>query len=250
MAPFYVGKGGVERVKDYDIAADKIDNMTSRAARSLFSESYRAQFTSAMENSNKLAFIMETSTLNTTFKKGKLSSQFENIALVLKGKETLDSERMVFGTSLGSWDAHADNDSRDWFNSYCEELDGAIGELSAEVKKQGLWDNVTIVVANEMARTLDSNGLGTDHGWGGWDIVIGGAVRGGIQGNYPTAFRNHPYMWQRGIMVPELPREAYWKPIAEWFGVNDSAIEYVLPNVFNFDPKRHLVDVHSLFETF
>ena len=37
-------------------------------------------------------------------------------------------------------------------------------------------------------------------------------------------------------MVPTLPWEAMWEPIAEWMGVEDARdMEVVLPNAANFD---------------
>jgi cullin-associated NEDD8-dissociated protein 1 len=52
---------------------------------------------------------------------------------------------------------------------------------------QGVWGNVTIVSASDFGRTLTSNGLGTDHAWGGNHFVVGGSVKGGqVLGNYPS----------------------------------------------------------------
>ncbi len=40
-------------------------------------------------------------------------------------------------------------------------------------------DRVTTFTMSEFGRTLDSNGDGSDHGWGNFQFVLGGAVRGG-----------------------------------------------------------------------
>ena len=54
------------------------------------------------------------------------------------------------------------------------------------MQSQGLWDSVTVVTLSDFGRTLTSNGLGTDHGWGGNMFLFGGAVRGGqVLGTYP-----------------------------------------------------------------
>ncbi len=37
----------------------------------------------------------------------------------------------------------------------------------------------TAFTASDFGRTLDSNGDGSDHGWGAHHVVVGGAVRGG-----------------------------------------------------------------------
>jgi len=47
-----------------------------------------------------------------------------------------------------------------------------------ELVNLGLWDRITIVVSSEMGRTTTPNTSGgTDHGWGGHHIVMGGNVR-------------------------------------------------------------------------
>ena len=49
-----------------------------------------------------------------------------------------------------------------------------------------MWDDTVVVVQSEFARTLTSNGAGTDHAWGGNTLVLGGSVKGGrILGSYP-----------------------------------------------------------------
>jgi uncharacterized protein YceK len=36
----------------------------------------------------------------------------------------------------------------------------------------GIWDGVTVVTVSDFGRTLTSNGLGTDHAWGGNHFII------------------------------------------------------------------------------
>ena len=43
----------------------------------------------------------------------------------------------------------------------------------------GARNEVTVFTASEFARTLQSNGSGSDHGWGGVQMALGGAVNGG-----------------------------------------------------------------------
>merc|ERR1711988_1900303 len=95
---------------------------------------------------------------------------------------------------------------------------GFVGEL----KRQQNWDKVTMVSASDFGRTLTSNGMGTDHGWGGNHFVLGGALRGGrVLGEYPLD------LWpggenadNRGRMIPTRPLEAIWHAVAEWMGVD------------------------------
>ena len=40
-------------------------------------------------------------------------------------------------------------------------------------------DRVTLLTMTDFGRTPDSNGAGSDHGWGSHHFVLGGAVQGG-----------------------------------------------------------------------
>ena len=47
------------------------------------------------------------------------------------------------------------------------ELNDGIANFAAELKTQNLWNNVTVFVVSEFARTLLQNsGNGSDHAWG------------------------------------------------------------------------------------
>ena len=47
------------------------------------------------------------------------------------------------------------------------QLDETVESFGDEMKAQGVWDKVAVVVVSEFGRTLFSNGQGTDHAWGG-----------------------------------------------------------------------------------
>ena len=87
-----------------------------------------------------------------------------------------------------------------------------------------MWDSVTVVTVSEFGRTLTSNGLGTDHAWGGHHAVLGGSVSGGkILGNYPLDLAAGPTSLNigRGRMIPTVPWEAIWHGISQWMGVTE-----------------------------
>merc|ERR1712176_783858 len=67
--------------------------------------------------------------------------------------------------------------------------------------------------------------------------ILGGAVRGGrILGQYPSSLgTDHELSAGRGRIIPTTSWDAVWHSLAQWFGVPDSSMEYVLPNVRNFE---------------
>jgi hypothetical protein len=98
---------------------------------------------------------------------------------------------------------------------------------------QHLWDNVTVITLSDFGRTLTSNGLGTDHAWGGHNVIMGGAVAGGtILGRYPDQLREAVGSLNigRGRIIPTTPWEAVWHGVAQWLGVVPSGLSTVLPN--------------------
>merc|ERR1711991_183216 len=131
-------------------------------------------------------------------------------------------ERGLYFATTGGLDTHNSVD-----------LDGLLAD---ELKAQGLWDDTVIVIASEFARTMKSNGLGTDHAWGGNAMVVGGGLDGGrILGTYISRFEDDaPDVISNGRVLPTTPWEAIWLGISEWMGVTPDQMDYVLPNAKNF----------------
>ena len=67
--------------------------------------------------------------------------------------------------------------------------------------------------ASEFGRTMVSNGMGTDHGWGGMHWIAGGSVDGGkFFGKYPESLLpESDLMLSRGRIVPTTGWEALWQ---------------------------------------
>ena len=68
-------------------------------------------------------------------------------------------------------------------------------------------------------------------------FLIGGAVSGGvIHGSFPELRTDGPNsISSTGQMIPSLPWESVWQPLAQWFGVEPERMDEVLPNLHAFD---------------
>ena len=82
-------------------------------------------------------------------------------------------------------------------------------------------------------RSLETNNTGTDHGWGGHHFVVGGAVRGQrFYGAMPSLLAdNNPDDTGNGQIIPTLAVDQYAATLAGWFGVSNSDIATILPNL-------------------
>ena len=100
-----------------------------------------------------------------------------------------------------------------------------------------MLDNVVLFTTSDFGRTLTSNGKGSDHGWGGNAMVLGGPVRGErVLGQYPDMDLNGAQVYdsRRGNFIPTTSLDEYFAELAIWFGLDAEDLELVLPNVKNF----------------
>ena len=137
--------------------------------------------------------------------------------------------------NFGFWDHHAS--SRLNLSTWLEDLNAALGMFQEEMKEQGLWDSVTVLITSDFGRTLTPNGReGCDHGWGGNYFVFGGAVNGGqVLGQYPEDLtETSPLNVGRGRIMPTTSWDAVYNGICEWMGVEtEEEMLEILPNLPN-----------------
>ena len=115
-----------------------------------------------------------------------------------------------------------------------KDLDTSLTHFVNEMKAQGYWNDVTLVLVSDFGRTLTANsGGGSDHGWGGNYFVLGGDVKGGqVLGKYPEDISTEgPYNIGRGRLMPTTAWESVWNSVAQWMGLEGEAdLNYCMPN--------------------
>jgi uncharacterized protein (DUF1501 family) len=122
---------------------------------------------------------------------GKYSSNVEYadnpIAQSLKSvAQTMfaDLGTRVFYAQHGSFDTHAgelEAHAKLW-----EDVSGAVGDFYDDLQEHGREDDTIILLFSEFGRRIQDNGSGTDHGSGSVSLVIGGEVKGGLYGEFPS----------------------------------------------------------------
>lgn len=155
------------------------------------------------------------------------------VAKTIASREVLNMNRQVFIVSFGGWDHHDEvlGNQATMLNV----LDKGLSEFYTVLEELGIADKVTTFTASEFGRTLTSNGNGSDHGWGGHSMVMGGAVNGkDIYGTYPDLYLDNPLDVGRGRLIPTMSTDEYFAELALWFGVEKSELSLVLPNIANF----------------
>jgi len=162
-----------------------------------------------------------------------LAQQLQTVARIIGARAGLGASRQVFFVSMGGFDTH-DNENRGHADLMAR-LSHALGYFDSVLGTLALRDKVTLFTGSDFGRTFTSNGDGTDHGWGGHHFVHGAAVKGKeIYGRFPTVGLNHSDEVGSGSFLPGVSVDQIGATIGKWFGVSDSNLDLVFPNLKNF----------------
>jgi len=239
---------GIRTFDDSNLTAISayLKELTRNVTNSMMSDTWNNLVQNSIDDSESLKSTLRSAAINGTYNYSSIASQFGYVARIVASRERLNASRHLFHVELGGFDTHG---SFTAFGNLLKMLDTAMSEFVAEMKSQGVWDKMTIVVASDFARTLRSNGAGTDHGWGGNTFLAGGSLKGGqILGSYPSNFAEGGDLnVGNGILLPTTPWEAMWNAVGLWFGINDRAMNTILPNRVNFLNGSHLFSRNTLY---
>ena len=171
--------------------------------------------------------------LNTVFPNTPLGRQLETVAKLIGNKDALRMQRQIFFIGIGGFDSHDDqNQNQPGLLGGLSESMSAFYVATAELN---MADSVTAFTQSDFGRTLTSNGDGTDHAWGGNQLVIGGAVNGqDIYGTYPVLQIGGIDDVGGGRMIPTTSADQFAATLAAWFGIPDIDLDIVAPNIDNF----------------
>jgi len=136
---------------------------------------------------------------------------------------------------MTGWDTH-DNQVQNQ-PLLLEHLSDNLNAFNTQLETLGLSDQVLTFTMSDFGRTLTSNGDGSDHGWGGHYLVMGGPnlVNGGQgYGSYPDFTLGGPSDADNGRMIPTTSIDEYLATIARWYGIGNGDLENLFPNLVNF----------------
>lgn len=241
VIPYVINNEGSIGIRDYD-ATDPFSTLRTSALNSMMDRDYQDVFkntyinTIKASNESSLEFQAAVDAIPdfaTTFPDNNFAGQLRMVAKTIAARESLGFSRQIFFVQLSGWDHHDElltahsnklgivNDSLNYFNNVMEEL--------------GVTNDVTSFSISDFGRTLTSNGNGTDHAWGGNAFMMGGSVIGkDMYGNYPTLALNSDLDLHDGVLIPTTPTDLYFAELAQWFGVSNTDLNMIFPNLSNF----------------
>ncbi len=247
--------GGIKEIFGYNndweynsLKKNAIDQMLDRTYTDIYEQKYANTNRTARDGWLTYKEALEPVFLNTDFtpkndELGDITRSMEWVAKMMAARETLGFKRQTFFVNFGGWDHHDEVINAQ--SNMLSELDHAVNQFQQAMQELGTEDCVVTFLISDFARTLRSNGNGTDHAWGSNVVSIGGPVKGSrIYGKYPETLDPNQNVMDLGggIIVPTTSADLYFAELAHWFGVSKSNLETIFPNLINFYDYRTAMD--------
>ena len=140
----------------------------------------------------------------------------------------LDKQVMYTNSAGFSWDTHPEaahsqlgalNTSLQYFNSLVSRIVDA---------------DVVGFTISEFGRTLSTNAVGTDHGWGNTMMVFGKNVRGNMVYGAIPDFSKTGIDVVSNMFLPTISVYRYGATFAKWMGLTDAQILALFPDLVNW----------------
>jgi len=146
--------------------------------------------------------------LKQDFPKTHFGKQMADIARVVR----MDLQVPAFKIAIGSFDTHKGQKAK--HQQLLKQLADGMMALRAELVDSGQWSNVLMMTYSEFGRRAGQNGSGgSDHGTAATHFLMGGRVRGGHIGSYPS----FEYLENRDVVYNVDFRSLYQSIVRDWW---------------------------------
>lgn len=165
-----------------------------------------------------------------------LADQLKLVARMISDAGSIGARRQVFFVSCGGFDNHSSLNAV--HPGLLTTVAAAMSAFYAATVELGVSQKVTSFTASDFGRTMTGND-GSDHGWGSTHFMLGGAVTGGrFYGMAPVIANNGPDDVGQGRLVPTTSVDQYAATFGKWFGLSDTDLLTVLPNLANWNASQ------------
>ncbi|HYL75443.1 MAG TPA: DUF1501 domain-containing protein [Bryobacteraceae bacterium] len=185
-------------------------------------------------NPNVIDALRKTK-FQTTFPQTQIGRQLERIARVMQASSKLGMPHPVFSATMAGFDTHGNE--LDTHEELYRDLSLSMASFYAATEEMGIADQVVTYTQTEFNRTLRPNKTqGSEHAWGGHELIMGGAVHGGdVYGTFPSLQLGGPDDAGRdGIWIPTTSNQQYEASIATWHSGGNATLSSALDGLQNF----------------
>jgi len=223
---------------------ESMTNLWDNSYANLYPDNYGPHMRSRyLENENLKEILSTVDEDKYAYPNSKLGEQLRMVGRLLRSRDQLAQDHQVFMVGIGGFDTH--NDQLTNHSALLTQVAEAMAAFQQELDKEGIADQVTTFTMSDFGRRIMANGSGTDHGWAGHQLIMGGAVKGVNQddfaiGRWPDLSPNSEYDHNKGRLIPEIAADQVNAELAKWFGYPADSIESLFPNLPYFKDEAAL----------
>jgi len=208
----------------FDVLRDDVNTLVNKQHTDIFKDSYTGTLKRSIESNEVFnAAVENIAPFSTAFNADRFSQDLQMVARSIAARDNLGAKRQIFFVNIGGFDNHDELINN--HGALMQQLDAGLGSFSGAMDELNTADCITCFTISHFARTLTSNGNGTDHAWGGNAMVLGGAVKGKeMYGTYPSLAIGSDLELGKGVFIPSTSADLYFAELALWFGISPSEL--------------------------
>lgn len=206
-----------------------------RSSNLIVAQVARLRESSMAEQALLLQASQYGSAMTQGFSATALGASMKMIAQIINGRSIIGANRQLFYCVQEGYDNHQQLNQYQGAN--LADLDTNIGGFMDAIDEMGLTNQVLICTHSDFNRTMQGNiNLGSDHGWGNHQIILGGGIAGGrILGDFPALeLGGSSDFGTQGLWIPTTSVTQMTAGIGSWMGLTDNQLNSVFPDLPNF----------------
>ena len=251
--PFSIGSNSVPEIALYhhhDNALARKDNLEQHfknqaTADNVLIREYAKSFLRTEDQTQDIIQSLTEVEPVEGFGDSALSQQLRRVSELIQLRTKYDVSRQIFFVGLPGFDTHRgqsdiQRNGLGYHANLLADLSDSMSAFYNSMVNMGLEDQVTTFTMSEFGRTMTHNtGNGTDHGWGGHQFILGGAVNGGIYGEMPRIALDADNVMGKGILEPTTHAEQMTSSLASWYGLSQSQRREIFPILDSLEPMNY-----------